>query len=31
VRVLESGQANFKITTAFDLRVAELLLSERST
>jgi 2-C-methyl-D-erythritol 4-phosphate cytidylyltransferase len=30
VRVLESGASNLKVTTATDLRVAELLLSERT-
>ena len=30
VRVVESSPANFKVTTPHDLRVAELLLAERS-
>ena len=30
VRVVESTAENFKVTTAHDLRVAELLLGERS-
>jgi 2-C-methyl-D-erythritol 4-phosphate cytidylyltransferase len=30
VRILESGPENLKVTTAFDLRLAETLLSERS-
>jgi 2-C-methyl-D-erythritol 4-phosphate cytidylyltransferase len=29
VRVIDSGEPNFKVTTADDLRLAELLLSER--
>jgi 2-C-methyl-D-erythritol 4-phosphate cytidylyltransferase len=29
VRVIDSGQPNLKITTADDMRLAELLLSER--
>jgi 2-C-methyl-D-erythritol 4-phosphate cytidylyltransferase len=30
VRIVESSRDNLKITTPFDLRVAELLLQERS-
>ncbi len=29
VRVVEAGAPNFKVTTATDLRLAELLLGER--
>ncbi|MGB0096440.1 MAG: 2-C-methyl-D-erythritol 4-phosphate cytidylyltransferase, partial [Solirubrobacteraceae bacterium] len=31
VRVVESSPANLKVTTSTDLKVAELLLQERST